>query len=39
VGYVGKALRVLDITDIEKHPELAGGNLCLAKPGELFIIY
>ena len=39
VGYLGKALKGLDITDIEKHPEWAGGNLCLAKPGELFIIY
>lgn len=39
VGYVGKALQKLDITDIEKHPELAEGNLCLAKPGELYIVY
>jgi len=39
VGYLGKALEGLDITDIEKHPKLADGNLCLAKPGELFIIY
>lgn len=39
VGYLGEALNGLDITDIEKHPELAGGNLCLAKPGTLFIIY
>jgi hypothetical protein len=39
VGYVGKALNGLDISDIEKHPELAEGNLCLAKPGELLIIY
>ena len=39
VGYLGKALEGLDITDIEKHPEWADGNLCLAKPGELFIIY
>jgi len=39
VGYLGKALEGLDITDIGKHPELAEGNLCLAKPGELFIIY
>ncbi|MGD9328975.1 MAG: DUF4038 domain-containing protein [Cyclobacteriaceae bacterium] len=39
VGYFGKALEDLDITDIEKHPELADGELCLAKPHELFIIY
>lgn len=39
VGYVSKALAGLDITDIEKHPELAGGELCLAKPGELYIVY
>jgi hypothetical protein len=39
VGYMGKALEEIDITDIEKHPELAEGNLCLAKPGELFIVY
>ena len=39
VGYLGKALKDLDITDIEKHPELAEGNLCLAKPGELCIVY
>ncbi len=39
VGYFEKALNGLNITDIEKHPELAGGNLCLAKPGELYIVY
>lgn len=39
VGYLGKALAGLDVTDIEKHPELAGGQLCLAKPGELYIVY
>lgn len=39
VGYLAKALEGLDIADIELHPELAGGNLCLAKPGKLFIIY
>jgi hypothetical protein len=39
VGFLGKALSGLDITDIEKHPELAGGELCLAKPNKLFIIY
>ena len=39
VGYLGKALNGLDITDIEKHPELAEGNLCLAKPGEVYIVY
>ncbi|HPG41277.1 MAG TPA: DUF4038 domain-containing protein [bacterium] len=39
VGYLGKALEGLDITDIERHPELADGQLCLAKPGKLYIIY
>lgn len=39
VGYLGKALKGLNMTDIEIHPELAGGNLCLAKPGELYIVY
>lgn len=39
VGYLGKALEGLAIADIEKHPELAGGALCLAKPGELYIVY
>jgi len=35
VGYMSKALEGIDITDIEKHPELAERNLCLAKPGDL----
>jgi hypothetical protein len=39
VGYLGKALNGLDIADIEMHPELTGGKLCLAKPGELYLIY
>lgn len=39
VGYLGRTLHKFDIVDIEKHPELAGGKLCLAKPGELYIVY
>jgi hypothetical protein len=39
VGYLGKALEGIDITDIEIHSELAGGKLCLSKPGSLYIIY
>ncbi|MEN8226995.1 MAG: DUF4038 domain-containing protein [Bacteroidota bacterium] len=39
VGYLGKALKGIDITDIEKHPELAEENLCLAKPGKVYIVY
>lgn len=39
VAYLGKALEGLNLNDIEKHPDLADGNLCLAKPGELLIIY
>ncbi len=39
VGYLGKAMEGLDLTDVEKFPGLAEGNLCLAKPGKLFIVY
>jgi len=39
VGYLGKALKGVDITDIEKHPELAEGKLCLARPGKVYIVY
>jgi hypothetical protein len=39
VGYLGKALKGLGIADIEKKADLAQGELCLAKPGELYIIY
>jgi hypothetical protein len=39
VGYLGKALEGLDITDIEIHHGLAGDKLCLAKPGSLYIVY
>jgi hypothetical protein len=39
VGYLGKVLNGLDINDIEKHLELAGGELCLVKPGKLYIVY
>lgn len=39
VGYVGKALDGINTTDLEKHPELAGGNLCMARPGEVYIVY
>lgn len=39
VGYFAKALNGLNTTDIEKHPELAGGERCLAKPGDLYIVY
>jgi hypothetical protein len=39
VGYMAKALEGLDITDIEMHPEIAGGNLCLAHPSKLVIVY
>ena len=39
VGYLSQALHGLDIADIGKHPELAGGHLCLAKPRELYIVY
>lgn len=39
VGYLGKALKGVDVTDIEKHPKLAEGKLCLAKPGRVYIVY
>ena len=39
VGYMSTALAGLDITDIELHHELAEGNLCIAKPGKLYIVY
>ncbi len=39
VGYLSKALKGLDLADIERHPELAEGKLCLAKPGKLYIVY
>lgn len=39
VGYLGKALAGYPIMDIEKRPDLAGGKLCLAKAGELYIVY
>jgi hypothetical protein len=39
VGFLGKALSGIDITDIEKRFDLAQGNRCLAKPGELYIVY
>jgi hypothetical protein len=39
VGYVRKALEGLDITDIKKRPDLAGGKRCLVKPGKVYIAY
>jgi hypothetical protein len=39
VGYVSKALAGLDLTDIERRHDLAGGELTLAKEGELYIVY
>lgn len=39
VGYMQKALEGLDLTDIERRPDLAGGKHCLAKAGKTFIVY
>lgn len=39
VGYMGKALSGLNITDIGRFPQLAEGKLCLAHLGELYIVY
>jgi hypothetical protein len=39
VGYLAKALAGVDIVDISLRHDLAGGQLCLAKPGEVYIVY
>ncbi len=39
VGYLGKALKGIDITDIERYPLPSCEQLCLAKPGALYIAY
>jgi hypothetical protein len=39
VGYMKEALHGLDITDIEKRHDLAGGKLCLAKAGKTYLVY
>lgn len=39
VGYVGRALAGFDFIDMEKHPELAGGKSCVAKPGKFYCVY
>ena len=39
VGIFGRILRNYDITDIQLRHDLAGGELMLARPGELYICY
>jgi hypothetical protein len=39
VGLVPKALEGFDYADMVKHPELAGGALCIAKPGIFYCVY
>jgi len=39
VGYLTRALSGLDLTDIERRPDLAYGAHALAKEGELYIVY
>ncbi|MCC5930155.1 MAG: DUF4038 domain-containing protein [Cyclobacteriaceae bacterium] len=39
VGYMKEALHGLDIKDIEKRHDLAGGKLCLAKAGKTYLVY
>jgi len=39
VGYIGRALEGLDLTDIQRRPDLAYGALALAKESELYIVY
>lgn len=39
VGYLSRALRGLDLADIERRPDLAGGALALARPDRLYLVY
>jgi hypothetical protein len=39
VGYLSRAFRGFDTTDMEKHPELANGQPLLAKPGSFYASY
>lgn len=39
VGHVAKAFAGYDFADMTKHPELAGGKLCVATPGEFYVVY
>lgn len=39
VGYLSRALQGLDIVDIKRRHDLAGGHLALAKLGQLYIVY
>ena len=39
VGFVSKALAGFDYADMTKHPELAGGKLCAAKPPVFYCVY
>jgi hypothetical protein len=39
VGFMKKALEGLDLVDIEKRHDLAGGKLCLAKAGKTYLVY
>jgi len=39
VGYLSRALEGLDLTDIQRRPDLAYGALALAKESELYIVY
>jgi hypothetical protein len=39
VGYLSKALHGVNISDILPNKEIAGGHLCLAKPGSVYIVY
>jgi len=39
VGYVSKALAGFDFVDMEKHPELAEDQPCVARPGVFYCVY
>jgi hypothetical protein len=39
VGYLSRALRGLDLADIERRHDMAGGRLALAHPGRLYVVY
>jgi hypothetical protein len=39
VGYLSRALEGLDLADIERRHDLAGGARCLAHTGRLYVVY
>jgi hypothetical protein len=39
VGLISRAFRGYDFLDMTRHPDLAGGNACLAIPGKFYVTY